>query len=83
MLGNIIWILTGLFFLNRLVLWIIFFNKGDFGKYGKIVIIINHITALSLPLVSQPRLGLNIYLRILLGGIVFIIGMFIIKKADD
>ncbi len=80
---NIIWILVGLFCINRLVLWIIFFKKGYFGNYGKAVIIINHITALSLPLVPQPRLEVNIYLRIILGSIIFIFGMFIIKKAND
>jgi len=82
MLENIIWTLFGLFCLNRFILWITFFKKGKFGKYGTIVIIINHITSFCLPLVSQPRLGLDIFWRIV-GVIVFIIGIFIMKIADD
>lgn len=82
MIRDLVWILISLFCLNRLILWIIFFKKRDFGVYGTIVIIVNHITSFSMPLVPQPKLELDIYLRVI-GFIIFIFGIYIMKTAND
>jgi protein-S-isoprenylcysteine O-methyltransferase Ste14 len=79
---KILWILVSLFVLNRLLLWVIFFRNRTFGVYGTIVIIINHIVSLTLPLLPQSRLSLDMIWRIV-GIILFLAGMYIIKAAND
>ncbi|MEW6684745.1 MAG: isoprenylcysteine carboxylmethyltransferase family protein [Candidatus Edwardsbacteria bacterium] len=86
MLEYIIWTLLCLFCLNRLIAWVTIFKKWKWNKwYGTIVVSITGVTLICLPLAPQPRLGLDIFSLLwrIVGIIVFIIGIFVLKLADQ
>ncbi|MFX0113508.1 MAG: methyltransferase family protein [Candidatus Hodarchaeota archaeon] len=82
MLEYLIWILLGLFCLNRLLFWVAVFLRKWKKWYGTVAVTTTSVILICLPLAPQPRLDSFSLLWRILGVIVFVIGMLIMLQAD-